>query len=138
MVWHIVNLYLFVSKKQPICPQDIFVFICQPEKNPLLILEIYPYLRQIAKKTCLAADDPQTTNHTLVINENFSEALPINFEEIIGSYEDFFYVGMMNNGIEEYGNNLNLKLVCPQPCPACVNINGHFCTPEINMCNQYI
>ena len=135
---HIVNLYLFVSKTQLICPKDIFVFICPPEKNQTLILEVYPYLRQIAKQTCLATDEPQTTNHTLVINDNYSKAVVLNFEEIIGTQEDFIYVGMAADGVEEYGNILNLKIVCPQPSPACANINGHFCVKERNMQNQYI
>lgn len=135
---YIVNLYLFVSKNQPTCPQDVFVFICRLEKSPMLILEAYPYLRQIAKKTCLITDNPQAANHTLVINEMLSQALSINFEESIGNLEDFFYIGMAKGVLEEYGNKLTLKIICPQPYSVCINIEGHFCVSEINMCNQYI
>lgn len=132
------NLFLYVSKKQTANPQDVFVFISHGEKDPSPILQEHPYLRRISKKIVIITNDDHPTHHNLVINENSTKTLPINFQDILMTEEDFCYIGMINGGVDECQHKLYLKLICSQSCSACARIEGHFCQSEIKLTNMYI
>ena len=134
----IFYLYLFISKRQTTCPRDVFVFISSTDGDPGHILQEHPYLRRLTKKMALIACGDHPTYHNLLINENITKALPINFQEIVGAEEDFFYIGMVNGGLDECGHKLRLRLICLESCLTCNRMEGHFCNQEIKLTNVYI
>lgn len=134
----VFNLYLFVSKKQTTCPRDIYVFISSADKDPNLVLLEHPYLRRLSKKMSIIACDDHPTHHNLSIGENGSQLLPVNFQEIINTQENFFYIGMVNNGLDGCGEELKLKLLCSPPCNTCAKIDGHFCQSQLTLGNMYV